>query len=562
MPPNEPRVTPAERERQRREREWSDIAYDALTFGGVSADDAAATLLRASDALELKAEMISEIKRAGWKATAAETRNAARHLRELAEMVKLKVPPSNLPEPTPITGPVDSKRPGSGSVAELEARLVDSFGANLSSGLYDVPVTPAVAADLRKRIESEVDGQPPADLICSAVLGVGDDENCRLPFGHAGNHSLEPAPPACTMGPACPVHPGIEVLHPADAPIDAVIGPEGGSERLPRDEEPPVPDVMPPFQVERLHTPNRSVMMPAFTDAGPSPAARPRLTYASLYQHVAQRPPSDHRSVSQISTAADCGVKFALYGEPEQAPAWWNVAGTALHTCIENYEIREMGNEHAESVAWLPTFYAAIETERQATGVDVGKWRAARGGSEGYDWWRVQGETFLSTYVAWSQKRHADGWHILTIGDTPVIEYPFALDVHGIRLDGFIDQAWSLATDYDGRPVGKIEIIDMKFGSSKPGDRFQLGVYAHALASMHAGGSLDPLLPIGGAYYLGRKGELHGHAEDLRRVIPWDDVLHRTMMAESMARAGLYMPRRSSFCGACGVADLCPAGAS
>lgn len=497
MPPE--RKSRIERDREQREATWIEDATKRLVDSGDDAESVGLVLRTAASVLLDRGELHEEIKRTGWKASRQGCYDAAELVKGLVAMVETYVPPADIPEVAPIV----PGRPGDTPEA-LRDRLAGAFGPNLDTPTY---------GEIQARTEREIDS------------------------------ASEPAP-VCTMGPACPVHPGIEVIHPVNAPADAVVGPEGGDTPLPRDEEPTVQHVAP--------------AMPAMSDANAPAPVRARLTYAEMYARRAAAPPADHRSVSQIQAAADCGVKLALYREPEIVPSWWFVAGTALHAWIEAYERALIAGADpiAEGHPWLPTFYAEIDKVRTATGVPTDRWRSARGGAEGYDWWRVEGEAILKRYIEWSTARHAAGWSILTVGETPVLEYPFRLDVQGIPVDGFIDQAWINAD--------KIEIIDLKFGSSRPDDRFQIGVYAHALAlAAFATGPGAGLVPtIDGAYYLGRKGELYGQADDLRAVVPWDDVVHRTVVTDMMDRGGLFLPRRSSFCKSCGVNDLCPAGAS
>lgn len=278
--------------------------------------------------------------------------------------------------------------------------------------------------------------------------------------------------------------------------------------------------------------------LPAFS--APTGPAR-RLTFAEV---AGRRVLPDHYSVSAISDAADCGVKFALRGGPE-VPAWWNVAGRALHAQIEAIET-------GQYPSWEVAFMTEIEATRiAATGIPLDRWRAAKGGSENYDWWRVQGALFQDMYVTWHALRARDGWRILQT------EVPFRMPIPGAKpIDGFIDSIW-IRQIPDAVPA--FEIIDFKFGSSLPAELFQVGVYAHAWATA---GGFSPDFPIGAAYYHGRKGELAHHVADVRKVVTFEDIVYRTRVTQALDEQRLYMPRRSSFCGACGVRELCPVGAT
>lgn len=143
----------------------------------------------------------------------------------------------------------------------------------------------------------------------------------------------------------------------------------------------------------------------------------------------------------------------------------------------------------------------------------------------------------------------------------PAVEVPFSLDVSGIRVDGVIDQIWSMHPS--GAP--DMEIIDLKFGSSLPVDHFQTGVYAWWLARRMT--TTPP--PIGAAFYAGRRscnkgpGEaLHNRVTSVLDVVPWDVVVWQTWQADQLDKARLYLPHRTNMCSACSVFDLCPVGAS
>lgn len=203
---------------------------------------------------------------------------------------------------------------------------------------------------------------------------------------------------------------------------------------------------------------------------------------------------------------------------------------------------------------------AEIDQVRTSTGVPVTAWRAANKGAENYDWWRVNGEGYLTAYYAWRIERAAAGWSIWRLPNgAPAVEVPFRLDVAGIPVDGFVDSIWY-------HTIEGHEILDLKFGASLPVDHFQVGTYAHWFVRTHFP-SVD--YPISAAYYAGRRSAakgpseaLHGAVDNVLDVVPWETVVWQTWQANELDRARLYLPRRSTFCNACAVRDLCPVGAS
>jgi hypothetical protein len=106
-------------------------------------------------------------------------------------------------------------------------------------------------------------------------------------------------------------------------------------------------------------------------------------------------------------------------------------------------------------------------------------------------------------------------------------------------------------------------IVDAKAGGSAPKDTFQLGVYGWSLlAAGIAGFTPTPeLMNVHGVYWRARTGEPTVEWPILS-MHPWPDVVQRYRDMDVMERQGVYMPNVTTFCGGCGVRDLCPAQAS
>jgi len=148
------------------------------------------------------------------------------------------------------------------------------------------------------------------------------------------------------------------------------------------------------------------------------------VSYEILSQPVPDEAHPDHRSVSQLETYADCGLKYRLQryhgsdapGRPQGAL----VGGNAFHAAVERFERWR----HAEQPAIIQidpvkawefdlglTIQDTMEADEQRHPVDT--WRASAKGEEGYDWWRVEGADMLERYLKWSAAMRARGWTLV-----------------------------------------------------------------------------------------------------------------------------------------------------
>lgn len=100
----------------------------------------------------------------------------------------------------------------------------------------------------------------------------------------------------------------------------------------------------------------------------------------------------------------------------------------------------------------------------------------------------------IERFYDWVSKTPGDVIWIAPDG-TPGIELGFDIDLDGVQVRGFIDVV-ILAES------GDVVVVDYKSGN-QPGDDFQLGVYALALAETY--GIERPTV---GAYWMGRAGKL------------------------------------------------------
>lgn len=321
-----------------------------------------------------------------------------------------------------------------------------------------------------------------------------------------------------------------------------------------------------------------------------APVVRPRMSAAQVREHAMTRQSgSEHRSISQVEGFSDCGTRYAL--RDLERPAWWNVGGKALHRAVETIN-RNVAGMESNSLPWenvlnletlfLRAFDAEIADQCAATpDHPMSTWRAAKRGSEHYDFWRVEGPVMVQRWVAWLTRMLADGWTIATANppipiqhgsewaDEPIIEFETRLNV-GIAVPNL--SIIDLALLHPRLPEIDqpcLLIVDMKAGASAPKDTFQLGVYGWSLLAAGIAGftPYPDLSNVRGAYWRARTGESHpaypaSIGWPILSMHPWPDVVQRYRDMDTMERQGVYMPNVTTFCGGCGVRDLCPAQAS
>lgn len=203
-----------------------------------------------------------------------------------------------------------------------------------------------------------------------------------------------------------------------------------------------------------------------------------------------------HRSVSQLKTYEQCPYRYYLsrIAGVWHRPAAWLPQGTAVHEALEVYERsqRKMLLEDVEDV-----FREAYQTDVSKlceTTPNFEFWfqSGPYGGELDVERRYQLGLDQISRYFTWIDNHPEEVIWIAPDG-TLGIELGFDIDLDGVRVKGCIDQV----VEVDGRLL----IRDHKTGN-KPGDDFQLGAYAVAIAETYG---IDP--PATGDYWMGRTGK-------------------------------------------------------
>jgi hypothetical protein len=336
-----------------------------------------------------------------------------------------------------------------------------------------------------------------------------------------------------------------DVFAPANIEIPAIWGPDSFAEALID-----IPEIFPPEHVG----PDLSEMRPFVLD--PTTAL----------------PSPKHRSVSQIETYNACGMKYRLrYRDGLRGkPAWFLVGGTMFHRAVEEIckrlptlsafgALTEQGWNPDLDKLWTFFYEDEINAVQVSSGVKAEDWRVSKG--EDAAWWRVNGAEMLRTYYAWHCGRLRDGWEIAKdpYGGL-IVEYEFTLNVDGVPVKGYIDQAWWSVRR------GVVEVGDLKAGASTPGDSFQLGMYGNALVDLFARAqdamTLDASNVTAG-FYNARKGELKLTERPVLEMHPRAEIAYQVGTMDAAERAGVYIANTQTNYGGCKSCEFkraCPIG--
>lgn len=262
-----------------------------------------------------------------------------------------------------------------------------------------------------------------------------------------------------------------------------------------------------------------------------------------------------HRSVSQLNQYNRCpyAYRLARIDKVWQRPAAWLPQGSAVHEAAEAYErskltsqpltLDEVDAVYCESYANHVNTYCEITPDFQAwfrSGPYAGEADIER---------RFHiGREQVVKFVDWTDSHPEEVIWIAPDG-TPGIELEFDIDLDGVQVRGFIDAV--IETVYPHNPTGGItKVRDYKTGN-KPGDEFQLAVYAVAISQQF---NVTP--PHFGDYWMGRTGK--PTAEYFLADFGFSQITAAFRELEDNIQAGRFDPDpEPSKCRFCDVSASC-----
>ena len=257
------------------------------------------------------------------------------------------------------------------------------------------------------------------------------------------------------------------------------------------------------------------------------------------------------RSVSQLNSYTRCpmGYKLARIDKVWARPAAWLPQGTAFHAVAEEYERR----------------FAALDAMTLEDALDLFRDEYAKGINEmsditpNHEWWFWSGPyngerdierryeiglEQVEKFIIWRNMEGQEIW--VTPEGNPAIEQSFVIELDGIYVRGYIDAV--VVVD------GELRVRDYKTGNT-PGDDFQLGVYAVAIADLYG------VKPMTGDYFMAGKKGVKPKITAPYDLSHWtrEAVSARFREVEDLIQAGNFEPDpEPSKCGFCDVNYFCP----
>ncbi|AXH66016.1 Cas4 exonuclease [Mycobacterium phage Pita2] len=252
------------------------------------------------------------------------------------------------------------------------------------------------------------------------------------------------------------------------------------------------------------------------------------------------------RSVSQLSQFDKCPFswKLARHERVWKRPAAWLQQGTGVHAVAEKYMLSKLAGSpltREECYEIFKAEYADGINEATEETPNLGWWFASgpyRGADDIERRWGI-GLQQVDKTLDWIDNHPSlEVWH--TPDGAPGIELAIEFELDGIEIRGYIDAV--LVLD------GEVLVVDWKTGL-KPGDDFQLAVYALALKQLYG------VEITRGVYFMAKTGK-PTYPYDLT---DWtrEKISARFHEMERKLEAGDFTPKPGASCARCDVALSC-----
>jgi len=248
------------------------------------------------------------------------------------------------------------------------------------------------------------------------------------------------------------------------------------------------------------------------------------------------------RSVSQTEQYEKCAWRWYLQRvERVQArPAAWSFHGTAFHSAAEAYERSSRRMRTEEVLDLFSDEYATLVNKALDKWPDTDQWLSAGRYTGGEDIERRfgLGREQTAAYVEWSGVNKPDIWTEPT--GEPGLELAFMVELGGIKVRGFIDQALD-----EGE--GSVRVRDLKTGTTK--SKFQLQTYAVAMRKQWG-------VRVDKADWFLAKDNRPSRPLDVEDVSE-DEIGQRFADMDAGVKAGNFPANPSFDCRFCDVAHAC-----
>lgn len=239
-------------------------------------------------------------------------------------------------------------------------------------------------------------------------------------------------------------------------------------------------------------------------------------------------------SFSKIKSYNKCGKAFQLQYAHKfpTPPAWYLLAGVALHRATEWWDLGEWINEPEDA---FEQAFDEVIAEAEKDWPDQNVWLAAGWvNKQRESYWRSKGYDYMRQWA-----------------DTPKpskVPLHVEVDLSTTLPSGLVMKAYADRV-YDG--YGHMTIWDLKSGSSRPDDDSQLGIYAVLLKHMY------PDVSVSAANYMFKDDKAYDVdvTHWLEGGLDLLDSIGQTW--RTGVESGVFLPKRSADCERCWVADAC-----
>lgn len=261
-----------------------------------------------------------------------------------------------------------------------------------------------------------------------------------------------------------------------------------------------------------------------------------------------------HRSYSQLSALKYCGEQYRLTRvvHAPEVPAWYLVGGKAVHSAIEEINLRYWGEPDAQwddaalRTQWLVHWEDAKNETLLETDVPASEWRTggrktkANPNAEDGDWWQTNGLSMVRGWIDFLQKYR---FTIATLNGLPAIEINVSGEFGEVPVKAYLDVLFDLG--------GELMLVDIKTGSRVPESTEQLGLYA-TLVEQRTG-----IRPALGSFYMARGAEFVPPSS----LDQWSTkhFEREFSKADRIITEGLFLAKVGTHCRGCGVARFCAA---
>jgi len=222
--------------------------------------------------------------------------------------------------------------------------------------------------------------------------------------------------------------------------------------------------------------------------------------------------------------------KLSYVDDIEGAPAWWLIAGKAIHSATEALDADGTLDVHKVFNSELDKAHDEI----------VGQFsQPFMKSSQSKETWQANGPEHI---IRWTEWLRDSAFAIVENQDgKKAIELPLDIQICDTQFVGYIDRVL-----HD--PMG-LCIVDLKTGSKQPENTLQLGFYRYAMRKQY-GVTIDR-----GAFFMTKNGKLLEY--DISGYT--DEIIESYVATLVKAKEqDMYLANPGGHCFTCSVKDSCP----